>query len=86
MADQPNTFDGSIVITPKEFYDGVRSDIGEIKDSVSGLREELSGIPARVSKLEAAVETLKTKQTWAIGFAAGLSAAVSYGLTSYFGQ
>lgn len=83
MPDQP--FDGSIVITPKEFYDGVRSDIGEIKDSVSGLREELSGLPARVSKLEAAVDNLKTKQTWVTGFAAGVSAAVSYGVTRWMG-
>lgn len=86
MADQPHTpFDGSIVITPKEFYDGVRSDIGEIKDSVSGLREELSGLPARVSKVETAVESLKTKQTWVTGFAAGVSAAVSYGVTRWMG-
>ena len=83
MPDQQ--FDGSIVITPKEFYDGVRSDIGEIKDSVSGLREELSGIPARVSRLEAAMDTVKTKQTWVAGFAAGISAAVSYGVTKVMG-
>jgi archaellum component FlaC len=83
MPDQQ--FDGSIVITPKEFYDGVRSDIGEIKDSVSGLREELSGLPARVSRLESAVDTLKTKQTWVAGFAAGISAAVSYGVTRLLG-
>lgn len=30
---------GSIVITPKEFYDGVRSDITEIKAAVSPLPE-----------------------------------------------
>jgi hypothetical protein len=30
---------GSIVITPKEFYDGVRSDISEIKAAVSPLPE-----------------------------------------------
>lgn len=84
MAEQP-PFDGSIVITPKEFYDGVRSDISEIKDSVSGLREEVSGLPARVTKLEAAVEGLKTRQTWVAGFAAGISAAVSYGVTKAMG-
>jgi cell division protein FtsB len=84
MADQ-TPFDGSIVITPKEFYDGVKQDIGEIKDSVSSLREELSGLPARVSKLEQVVENLKTKQTWVAGFAAGLSAAVSYGVTRLMG-
>ena len=29
--------DGSIVITPKEFYDGVQSDIKDIKNAVSPL-------------------------------------------------
>jgi hypothetical protein len=30
---------GSIIITPKEFYDGVRADISEIKSAVSPLPE-----------------------------------------------
>lgn len=29
--------DGSIIITPKEFYDGVQSDIKDIKNAVSPL-------------------------------------------------
>ena len=31
--------DGSIVITPKEFYDGVRNDIQDIKNAVAPLPE-----------------------------------------------
>jgi len=69
--------DGSIVITPKEFYDGVRQDIGDINSTLQNLSQELSGLPSRVDKLEVLVEQLKTKQTWMVGFAAGLSAAAT---------
>jgi len=31
------------------------------------------------------VDNLKTKQTWVTGFAAGVSAAVSYGVTRWMG-
>lgn len=78
--------DGSIVITPKEFYDGVRQDIGDIKNDVSGLRTEMQGIPARVDRLEGKVEMLGTKVTWAVGFAAGLSATGSYIVSKLLGQ
>lgn len=77
--------DGSIVITPKEFYDGVRQDIGDIKNDVSGLRTDLAGLPARVQKLEAKVSTLETKITYAVGFAAGLSATASYVVSKLLG-
>jgi hypothetical protein len=33
----PEAPEGSIVITPKEFYDGVRQDISDIKAAVSPL-------------------------------------------------
>ncbi len=39
MAPDEQIPGGSIVITPKEFYDGVRSDIAEIKAAVSALLE-----------------------------------------------
>lgn len=75
--------DGSIIITPKEFYDGVRNDIGEIKDSVSALREELSPLPARVSKTEEQMEKfenridrLEARMAWWCGAAAAVGAAI----------
>jgi hypothetical protein len=76
---------GSIVITPKEFYDGVKSDIGEINNNVQGLRNDMAGVPARVLKLEAKVENLSTKMTYAVGFAAGLSATGSYLVSKFVG-
>jgi hypothetical protein len=47
--------DGSIVITPKEFYDGVRQDISEIKASVApipDLKSEVVEQKKRIDKLE----------------------------------
>jgi hypothetical protein len=47
--------DGSIVITPKEFYDGVRQDISEIKASVApipDLKADVDDHGKRLDKLE----------------------------------
>lgn len=76
--------DGSIVITPKEFYDGVRNDIGEIRSGVSSLREELSGLPARVDKIELELDQLKSKQIWFAGFIAGAGGTLGSVLTKLF--
>lgn len=56
----PNSSDefpppGSIVITPKEFYDGVRDDIAEIKQAVSPLASvvaEQKDHETRIRRLE----------------------------------
>lgn len=77
---------GSIVITPKEFYDGVKQDIGDINNNVQGLRNDMAGVPGRVQKLEAKVENLSTKMTYAVGFAAGLSATGSYLVSKFVGS
>lgn len=76
--------DGSIVITPKEFYDGVSADIGAIRVNVSGLREELSGLPARVERLEVEVNSLRSRQVWFAGFIAGGGGTVGAVLTKFF--
>lgn len=85
--------DGSIIITPKEFYDGVRQDIGEIKDSVSALRSELAPIPNRVDRLETRLDAVETKVSgldkkivWFAGFAAGAGGTVGTVLSRYLGQ
>lgn len=47
--------DGSIIITPKEFYDGVKNDIAEIKAAVSPLPElhqKVTDQEMRLRKLE----------------------------------
>lgn len=76
--------DGAIVITPKEFYDGVSGDISAIKTNVSGLREELSGLPARVEKLELEVKDVRSKQVWFAGFIAGAGGTFGAVLTKFF--
>lgn len=73
--------DGSIVITPKEFYDGVRQDITNINTGITSLQKELSGIPARVEKLETEVSGLKARMAWFSGFAAALGAAAGSVIT-----
>lgn len=69
-----DTPDGSIVITPKEFYDGVRQDIADIKQGLaplSGMHDDLEDLKARVSALEARV--------WrASGFAAAIGLVASW--------
>jgi hypothetical protein len=66
--------DGSIVISPKEFYDGVRQDISDIKTAVAPLSpmvEDVNELKARVTALEARV--------WrASGFAAAVGLAGGY--------
>lgn len=66
--------DGSIIITPKEFYDGVRQDIADIKTSVaplSALHSDVQDLKQRVGALEARV--------WrASGFAAAVGLAASF--------
>lgn len=66
--------DGSIVITPKEFYDGVRQDIADIKTAVAPIApmvEDVAELKNRVSALEARV--------WqASGFAAAIGIAAGW--------
>lgn len=73
--------DGSIVITPKEFYDGVRSDVDEIKTAIAALTTSVSPLPTRVDKLELQVDDLKRRLWWAAGFTAGVGAAAGSVLT-----
>lgn len=65
----PEVPEGSIVITPKEFYDGVSKDIADIKNSVSPLpemRKDVDDLQHRVSALE--------RRFW---YAAGATAVLS---------
>src|SRR5690242_2285691 len=55
--------DGSIIITPKEFYDGVRSDIADIKSAVS----PLPGLATRVDKNEERLTKLERLAWLALG-------------------
>ena len=64
--------DGSIVITPKEFYDGVRTDVSEIKESISTLTSAVGTLPTKVEKLEVRVSALEHRVIWASGFAAAV--------------
>jgi hypothetical protein len=51
----PEAPEGSIVITPKEFYDGVRQDISDIKAAVSplpGLSTDVEELKRRVRVIE----------------------------------
>jgi hypothetical protein len=70
----PDVPDGSIIITPKEFYDGVRQDIADIKSGLaplSAMHDDVEELKARVTALEARV--------WrASGFAAAVGLAGSY--------
>lgn len=55
MTDEIRVPPGSIVITPKEFYDGVRDDISAIRDAVSplpDLKVKVDGHEQRLAKLE----------------------------------
>lgn len=74
----PEAPDGSIVITPKEFYDGVRSDVEEIKKSITDLSTAVGTIPTRVDKLEMRVDALEKRIVWAAGFAAAVGLASGY--------
>lgn len=56
---------GSIVITPKEFYDGVRDDIAEIKSAV----QPLADIKTQVDLQELRIVRLERVAWVALGFA-----------------
>lgn len=70
--------DGSIVISPKEFYDGVRQDVSEIKTSISDLTSAVGTMPTRVERLETRVTALESRVIWASGFAAAIGLASGY--------
>lgn len=74
----PEVPEGSIVITPKEFYDGVSNDIKEIKDAVAPLKdmkEEVEKLKVRVTAVE--------KRLW---IAAGFAGAVGTGAGTVIAQ
>lgn len=66
--------DGSIVITPKEFYDGVRQDISEIKQAVAPLTQLVSD----VADLKRRVSALETRVLVASGFAGAVGMAAGW--------
>ncbi|HEU5032700.1 MAG TPA: hypothetical protein VFV01_47810 [Spirillospora sp.] len=67
----PDVPDGSIVITPKEFYDGVRQDIADIKKGI----EPLADTVRRVGRLESELAVLRQKLYVLVGAASVLGAA-----------
>ena len=66
--------DGSIVITPKEFYDGVRQDISDIKSAVA----PLGPLANDVADLKRRVSALETRVLVASGFAGALGMAAGW--------
>lgn len=77
----PDVPDGSIVITPKEFYDGVRQDIADIKTAVSPLPE----IRKDVDDLQARVTAVERKLYWAAGFAAAIGSGAGAAVAKILG-
>lgn len=65
--NQPPIPEGSIIITPKEFYDGVQSDIREIKAAVSPLAQ----LRVDVAKHAEDIAALKRVAWIALGAALG---------------
>lgn len=63
--------DGSIIITPKEFYDGVQSDIKDIKNAVSPLPH----LRIEVEAAKRDIANLKKVVTLALGIALGSGGA-----------
>lgn len=63
--------DGSIVITPKEFYDGVQSDIKDIKNAVSPLPQ----LRVEVEEQKRDIAALKKVAWVALGIAIGSGGA-----------
>ena len=59
--------DGSIIITPKEFYDGVQSDIKDIKHAVSPLPQ----LKVEVEEHARDIASLKKVAWIALGAAIG---------------
>ena len=66
--------DGSIVITPKEFYDGVRQDVSDIKTALAPLDQ----LTRDVSDLRRRVSALESRVLWASGFAAAVGLAAGW--------
>lgn len=67
--------EGSIVITPREFYDGVRQDIADIKNAVSPLPEirgDVDDLKASHRRLGERVGQLEARYKWAAGFSAAI--------------
>jgi hypothetical protein len=62
------------VITPKEFYDGVRADITEIKAAVLPLPD----LKIKVDHLESRVSALEKRVWIATGFASAAGFGVSF--------
>lgn len=63
--------DGSIIITPKEFYDGVQSDIKDIKNAVSPLPR----LHAEIEEHKRDIASLKKIAWVALGVAVGSGGA-----------
>ena len=63
--------DGSIIITPKEFYDGVQSDIKDIKNAVSPLPQ----LREQVEESKRDIASLKKVAWVALGAAVGSGGA-----------
>jgi hypothetical protein len=63
--------EGSIVITPKEFYDDVRLSLADIKNAVS----PLPALVADVDELKRRVTALEARVLYASGFAAAVGVA-----------
>lgn len=66
--------DGSIVITPREFYDGVKQDISDIKAAVA----PLGGLATDVAELKRRVSAVETRLYVASGFAAAVGMAAGW--------
>lgn len=75
----PDAPDGSIIITPKEFYDGVKADVAAIRESQAQIAAALQPLPDRVAKLESKVDDLDRRQNATdkkLAYFAGVAAAV----------
>lgn len=75
MADQVPAPPGSIVITPKEFYDGVRDDIAEIKQAVAPLNDLKTKVDQHEDRIRS-LEQFKWLFIGAAGAAGGSAGAI----------
>lgn len=66
--------DGAIIITPKEFYDGVRKDIADIGTVMAAIDKKLDPIPEAVRQMQARVSTLEQRVWYITGVSAGAAA------------
>ena len=71
---------GSIVITPKQFYDGVKEDIAEIKEAVA----PLSNLVHEVDDHEVRIRALERFRWSILGAAAIASAFVTTAVNRMF--